>query len=362
MSRHIQPRDDLRALEGYHSPQLDVDVRLNTNESPFAPPLEFVEAWTAAIAAHDYHRYPSRSAEELRTAIGAQYTQPAAGVFAANGSNEVLQTILLTYGGRGRSALVFEPTYALHAHIARLTATTVIEGDRTDTFVIDPDAAAAKIRSERPAISFVCSPNNPTGTVEPCSTVIAMLDAVREVEGLLVVDEAYGDFADWSATELVGDDVPLVVVRTYSKVWSLAGLRLGYCIGPDWAVAELDKVVLPYHLSIEKQLAGVLALQYSAEMRARVASLVEERGRMTTALGDLDGVTVFPSGANFILFRVHGDGAAVWKAMVARSVLVRDFSRWPRVEDCLRVTIGTRAENDAMLAALAEALTEVGIA
>jgi histidinol-phosphate aminotransferase len=362
MTGHIQPRDDLRALEGYHSPQLDVDVRLNTNESPFAPPREFLDSWTAAIAAHDYHRYPSRDAGELRAAIGAQFAQPAARVFAANGSNEVLQTILLTYGGERRAALVFEPTYALHAHIARLTATDVIEGERTDAFVIDPDIAAARIRSERPAISFVCSPNNPTGTVEPRSTVLAMLDAVSEVGGLLVVDEAYGDFADWSAIELVGDDVPLVVVRTYSKVWSLAGLRLGYCIGADWTIAELDKVVLPYHLSIEKQLAGVLALEYGAEMRSRVAALVEERGRLTTALDQLAGVTAFRSGANFVLFRVHGDGAAVWKAMVARGVLVRDFSRWPRVEDCLRVTIGTRAENDAMLAALAGALTEVGIA
>ncbi len=362
MSTHIQPRDDLRALEGYHSPQIEVDVRLNTNESPFAPPEAFVAAWTAAIVAHDYHRYPSRSASELRAAIGAQFDQPEARVFAANGSNEVLQTILLTYGGIDRSVVVFEPTYALHGHIARLTATAVIEGERTDAFLIDPNSAVWQIRADRPAITFVCSPNNPTGTVEPRETVLAMLDAVRDVDGLLVVDEAYGDFADWSAIELVGDDVPLLVVRTYSKVWSLAGLRLGYCIGAEWAIAELDKVVLPYHLSIEKQLAGVLALEYGAEMRTRVAALVDERERLVRALGELAGVTAFPSGANFVLFRVHGDGAAVWKSMVDQGVLVRDFSRWPRVEDCLRVTIGTRAENDAMLAALAAALEEVGIA
>jgi histidinol-phosphate aminotransferase len=361
MSAHIEPRDDLRALEGYHSAQLDVAVRLNTNESPFPPPSRFLDAWTTAIREHDYHRYPDRAASELRTAIGAAFGQPESRVFAANGSNEVLQTLLFTYGGARRSCLVFEPTYALHSHIARLSATTVVEGDRGDDFRIDARDAAERIRALRPAVTFVCSPNNPTGTVEPRATVDAMLAAVSDVHGILVVDEAYGDFADWTAIDRVDDDTPLVVVRTYSKVWSLAGLRLGFCLGPEWAITELDKVVLPYHLSIEKQLAGVLALDYDEEMRARVATLVEERGRITRLLQEIDGITVFPSGANFVLFRVGGDAAAVWKAMVARGVLVRDFSRWPRVEECLRVTIGTTTENDAMLAALRAAMTEVGI-
>ena len=361
MNAHIEPRDDLRALEGYHSPQLDVSVRLNTNESPFAPPAEFLDAWTAAIRTHDYHRYPSRSAGALRESIGATFGQPAARVFAANGSNEVLQTILLTYGGNGRSCLVFEPTYALHSHIARLTATTVLEGVRTDAFLVDPDDAVGRVEHDRPAVTFVCSPNNPTGTVEARTTVEALLEATRARRGLLVVDEAYGDFAEWSAITMVDEEQPLVVVRTYSKVWSLAGLRLGYCVGPEWAIAQLDKVVLPYHLSIEKQLGGVIALRYQSEMRSRVASLVEERGRVFHELTTIDGVTPFPSGANFVLFRVEGDAAAVWKAMVARGVLVRDFSRWPRVEECLRVTIGTPAENGSMLDALRAALIEVGI-
>lgn len=362
MSAHIEPRDDLRALDGYHSPQLDVSVRLNTNESPFAPPTEFLDEWTAAIRDHDHHRYPSRSAGALRAAIGDSFGHPAARVFAANGSNEVLQTILLTYGGSGRRCLVFEPTYALHSHIARITATEVIEATRSDEFAIDAADAVARIAHDRPAVTFVCSPNNPTGTVEGRATVEAMLAAVRAKRGLLVVDEAYGDFAEWSALDLVDDDEPLVVVRTYSKVWSLAGLRLGYCIGPEWAIAELDKVVLPYHLSIEKQLGGVFALRHRSEMRARVAALVEERGRVFSELTAMNGVTPFPSGANFVLFRIEGDAAAVWKAMVARGVLVRDFSRWPRVEECLRVTIGTPAENQAMLDALRVALTEVGVA
>jgi histidinol-phosphate aminotransferase len=357
-----QPRDDLRSLEGYHSAQVDVPVRLNTNESPYAPPTEFMSDWLEALAEADYNRYPDREASELRAVLGQRLGQPAARLFPANGSNEVLQTILLTYGGVGRRALVFEPTYALHAHLARITATEVVVGHRAESLAIDLDAASELIERHRPAIVFVCTPNNPTGTVESREIVSELLRLVARYGGLLVVDEAYGEFAPWSALDLVDDSAPLVVVRTYSKVWSLAAVRLGFGVGPEWLVAELEKVVLPYHLSVPTQLAGRLALAHEREMEARVASLIEERGRLFAALSDLDGIAVFPSGANFLLFRVHGDGRAVWKSLLARGVLVRDFSRWPGLDECLRVTVGTPEENDAFLAALRGTLQEVGAA
>jgi histidinol-phosphate aminotransferase len=357
-----QPRDDLRALDGYHSAQVDVPVRLNTNESPYPPPVEFMSDWLEALAEADYNRYPDRDATELRAALGQRLGQPAARLFPANGSNEVLQTILLTYGGAGRSALVFEPTYALHAHLARITATDVVTGHRSESLAIDLDAATALVERHRPAIVFVCTPNNPTGTVESREVVSELLRLVASCGGLLVVDEAYGEFAPWSALDLVDDSAPLVVVRTYSKVWSLAAVRLGFGVGPEWLVAELEKVVLPYHLSVPTQLAGTLALAHEREMEGRVASLIEERGRVFAALSDLDGITVFPSGANFLLFRVHGDGRAVWKSLLARGVLVRDFSRWPSLDECLRVTVGTPEENNAFLAALRGTLQEVGAA
>jgi len=355
-----QPRDDLRALAGYHSAQVEVPVRLNTNESPYPPPAEFMSEWLAALADAPYNRYPDREAGELRRALAARLVQPAARLFAANGSNEVLQTILLTYGGAGRRALVFEPTYALHAHLARVTATEVVTGHRDENLAIDLEAAAELLERHRPAIVFVCTPNNPTGTVESRELVAELLRMVAHYGGLLVVDEAYGEFAPWSALDLVDDSAPLVVVRTYSKVWSLAAVRLGFGVGPEWLVAELEKVVLPYHLSVPTQLAGRLALRHGRAMESRVASLIEERGRLFSALSDLAGITVFPSGANFLLFRVHGDGRAVWKSLLARGVLVRDFSRWPSLDECLRVTVGTREENDAFLAALRGTLQEVG--
>lgn len=349
----IQPRDDLALMAGYHSPQVEVDVRLNTNEAPESPPPGFVEALQAEIAALDWHRYPDRAYSELRAAIAAHHDVDPACVFAANGSNEVLQTLCLAYGGPGRSVAVFEPTYALHSHIARITGTGVATGERTEDLGIDLAEVRRVIDEAQPAITFLCSPNNPTGMVESEATVREVLGLVP---GLLVVDEAYGQFAPWSALDLVGDDVPLVVTRTYSKTWSMAAARLGYLLGPRQLVEQLDQVVLPYHLDAVKQIAGRLALGYDDAMRSRVAALVEERGRLVARLADLP-VDVWPSGANFVLFRPREhDGADVWKGLLDRSILVRDCSSWPRLDGCLRVTIGTPLEDDAFLAALEEVL------
>ena len=363
-------RDDVALMAGYHSPQLDVAVRLNTNEAPEPPPVEFRQRLTEAIATLDWHRYPDRSAGELRARIaqieglvggttGGTTGGASSGseqVFVANGSNEVLQTVMLAYGGAGRTAVTFEPTYALHGHISRVAGTRVVEGERTDDFALDLDHVGAVIAAERPTVTFLCSPNNPTGMVESEDTVRRVLAMVEAVDGLLVVDEAYGQFAQWSAISLVDEDTPLVVTRTYSKTWSMAAARLGYLIGPSWVVAELDKVVLPYHLDAAKQAAGLIALEFEDQMRARVAALVEERGRVEAAL-DVMAVDRWPSGANFILFRPRSmGGTEVWKAMVDQGVLVRNCAPWPRLGDCLRVTLGTAAENDLFLSALADAL------
>ena len=350
-----EPRDDVALMEGYHSPQVDVSVRLNTNEAPEPPPAGFVEALLDRVARIEWNRYPDRAATALRAGLAAHHGVDPAMVFAANGSNEVLQTLCLAYGGAGRSVAVFEPTYALHSHIARITSTSVAVGERHADFSVDLDEVRRVLASSAPAITFLCSPNNPTGTIDPPDVLAEVLAAAP---GLVVVDEAYGQFAPRSAVADVRPDRPLVVVRTFSKTWSMAAARLGYCVAPPEVVAALEKVVLPYHLDAVKQLAGELALDHEDEMRARVAALVEERGRLVAALADLD-VEVFPSGANFVLFRPRRlDGKEVWQGLLDRSVLVRDCSAWPRLEGCLRVTIGTPAEDDAFLAALTEVLSE----
>jgi histidinol-phosphate aminotransferase len=356
MNVPVAPRDDLGALDGYHSPQLDASVRLNTNESPYPPPAAFVDRWLAALRDTPLNRYPDRDARDLRAALGTHLRQPPSRLFCANGSNEVLQTLLLSYGGQGRRALVFEPTYALHSHIARVSGTGLIVGERRADFTIDPDEARRLIDEHEPTIVFACSPNNPTGTVEDPITIEALFDAT---DALVVVDEAYGEFAPRSALELVRDDGRLVVVRTYSKVWSMAALRLGFAVAPPWVVEQLEQVVLPYHLPTATQIAGRVALDFDDEMHDRVARLVEERERISDALGGIDRITVFPSGANFVLFRVLGDGHELWRELVRRGVLVRDCSGWPRLAECLRVTVGTPEENDTFLTALRESVREV---
>ncbi len=341
-------------MEGYHSPQVDVDIRLNTNEAPVGPPEAFVKEFAAAVEGIAWNRYPDRSASELRAAIASLHGVSADMVFAANGSNEVLQTLLLTFAGPGRTVLTFEPTYQLHSHIARISGASVIEGERRDDFSIDEDQMSLLLHEHDPHVTFLCSPNNPTGTVDPPTTVKT---ALSNTAGLVVVDEAYGQFAPWTALDLVEEETPLAVVRTFSKTWSMAAARLGYLIGPRWLVAELDKVVLPYHLDTAKQIAGVLAVRYRSEMDQRVQELIAERDRVHDELERLD-IDVFSSGANFVLFRPRAmSGSDVWRGLLERRVLIRDCSSWPRLTNCLRVTIGTKSENDAFVERLVEVMS-----
>jgi histidinol-phosphate aminotransferase len=347
-------RPDLQLAEGYHSPQVEAEVRLNTNESPFPPPDAWREELLAALEDVSFHRYPDRPATELRSAVAALHGVTREEVFCANGSNEVLQSVLLAFGGPGRHALVFEPTYALHSHISRITGTGVVEGVRDDDFRIDPADARRLLESARPDITFLCSPNNPTGRAEPRPTVEAVLGAAP---GLVIVDEAYGQFSPWSALELRAPETPgLVVTRTFSKTWAMAGARLGYLVADAGVVRACEAVVLPYHLSAQTQVAGLLALRHVPDMEARVALITEERGRLSASLTDLP-VDTWPSDANFILFRPRDrDADEVWRSLLEQSVLIRNCANWEGLRGCLRVTVGTAEENDRFLNALKESL------
>ena len=357
MSPLVPVRDDLVELTGYHSTQVEAEVRLNTNESPFAPPESWRENLAAELERIEFNRYPDRHATELRQDLAERHGVGPEEVFCANGSNEVLQCLLLAFGGPGRRALLFEPTYALHAHIARLTGTEVVRAGRDEAFRIDLDQLESRAASAAPTVTFVCSPNNPTGGAEDPEVIRRALEVVP---GLVVVDEAYGQFARHSALELrpPASAAPgaegLVVVRTFSKTWAMAAARLGYLIADPAVVEACEAVCLPYHLSSLSQAAGRLALRFEREMESRVALVTEERGRLAAGLAEL-AVEVWPSDANFILFRpTRREARSLWQALLERGVLVRDCSSWEGLTGCLRVTVGAPWENERFLTAMKE--------
>ena len=347
------PRDQIRAMAGYHSPQVDVPVRLNTNESPFPPPEGWVEALSQVVASIEWNRYPDRSAQKLREVIAQRHGVDPSMVFVANGSNEVLQTILLTYAGHGRTVATFEPTYQMYAQIARVTGAEVVVGERRADMTLDAHEIERVMQKHSPSVTFLCNPNNPTGLVEPRENLDVLL---QHATGIVVVDEAYAEFADWSAMDMVSESRPLAVTRTFSKTLSMAALRVGYVVAPTWMVEQLNIAVLPYHLDSFKQAATIAALSFTKEMEERVQLIKSERARIESQLQALD-IDVWSSGSNFVLFRPTSRPAKeVWESLLNDGVLVRDCSSWQRLEGCLRVTVGTPEENALFLDGIKKAV------
>ncbi|MEU7783283.1 MULTISPECIES: histidinol-phosphate transaminase [unclassified Amycolatopsis] len=349
-------REDLRGKSPYGAPQLDVPVRLNTNENPYPPPPELVADVVAAVRAEaaELHRYPDRDALALRQdladylSVSTRVVLSEANVWAANGSNEVLQQILQAFGGPGRTALGFEPSYSMHPIIASGTRTEWVPAPRRPDFTLDTAAAARLIRERRPDIVFVTSPNNPTGGSIPKGELRVVIEAAT---GIVVVDEAYAEFSSRaSAVELLGDyPAQLIVSRTMSKAFAFAGGRLGYLAAAPAVVDALQLVRLPYHLSRLTQAAARAALRHADATLGSVHKLSAERDRVVEALAGL-GFEPVPSDANFVLFGHFPDPGAAWRAYLDAGVLIRD----PGIEGHLRVSIGTPEENDAFLEASKE--------
>ncbi|MDH6577990.1 histidinol-phosphate transaminase [Kitasatospora sp. MAP5-34] len=354
-------RDELRGQSPYGAPQLDVPVQLNTNENPYPLPEPLVAriAERVAEAARNLNRYPDRDAVELREGLAAYLTRTTGfavareQVWAANGSNEVLQQLLQTFGGPGRSALGFEPSYSMHALISRGTGTTWISGPRREDFTVDLDAALVALREHRPDVVFVCSPNNPTGTAVAAETVLALYDAAQAVKPtMVIVDEAYVEFSHRASLLPMLEGRPhLVVTRTMSKAFGAAGLRLGYLAADPAVVDAVQLVRLPYHLSAVTQATALACLEHTDTLLGYVERLKAERDRLVDALRGL-GLEVTDSDANFIQFGRFADTHAMWQAILDRGVLVRDNG----VPGRLRVTAGTPAENDAFLDAVRTSL------
>ncbi|TMK23169.1 MAG: histidinol-phosphate transaminase [Actinobacteria bacterium] len=353
--RPVEIRDDLRALPPYRAPQVDAPMRLNTNESPWPPPEGMMKDLAERVSRLALNRYPDREAKALRDGLGARFAWPGAGVWAANGSNEIMQTLLLAFGGPRRDVLLFQPTYAMHDHIARVTGTRVIERRAHEPWVLDPEEVARAVGETEPAITFVCSPNNPTGTAQGLDVVRAALDARR---GLVVVDEAYAEFGGESATTILGRHDRLAVVRSFSKSWRLAGARIGYLLAQPWMIEALQVVRLPYHLSALTQACGEVAVRHAGATLSAVEEIVAERDRLAKEMQRVRSVEVFPSAANFLLFRTPAEGTPLWRSLADRGVLIRDFSTMPGLERCLRVTVGSSEQNAAFVEALRGVLTD----
>ncbi|MCM4081486.1 histidinol-phosphate transaminase [Paractinoplanes hotanensis] len=341
-------RDDLRGRTPYGAPQLDVAVRLNTNENSYPLPDVVVDAIAKAVQAElrDLNRYPDRDAVALRADL-ADYLGhglTSANTWAANGSNEVQQQLLQAFAGPGRTALGFGPSYSMHPLLAQGTGTRWIGALRDPDFGLTPAAALTQIDEHDPDLIFLCSPNNPTGTALDPEVVTAVLEAAR---GLVVVDEAYAEFArpgTPSALALLPGHPRLVVSRTMSKAFGFAGGRLGYLAADPAVVDAVQLVRLPYHLSALTQAAARAALSQRDALLATVEVIKQQRDRIVTTLRSR-GTKVADSDANFVLFEVGGDQKVAWQRLLDRGVLIRDVG----LPGWLRVTAGTPAETDTFL-------------
>jgi histidinol-phosphate aminotransferase len=357
-------REDLRGVTPYGAPQLDVPVRLNTNENSYPVPSEVVEEITRAVAAvaADLNRYPDREFTDLRTALAAYLTDTSGGddvtvtpeqVWAGNGSNEVLQHLVLAFGGPDRIALGFTPAYSMHPIISGSVGTTWVDGLRGqggEPFDLTVESAVAQVREHEPHLVFLCSPNNPTGTALGLDVVEAVYGAAERA--IVVVDEAYAEFArpgTPSALTLLEGRPRLVVTRTMSKAFAFAGGRLGYLAADPALVDALRRVRLPYHLSAPTQSIAMAALRHAGSLLGTVEVIKAQRDRIVEQLVTL-GLEPVPSDANFVLFGGLSDAAQTWRDLLDRGVLVRDVG----IPHYLRVTAGTPAETDAFLAAMAE--------
>jgi len=351
-------RESLAPLSAYGAPQVDAEATLNTNENPFSLSPELVSAIAARISqvAANLNRYPDRDARELRSGLASYINElsgtslSASQVWVANGSNEIIQSLFLAFGDR--PAIGFLPSYSMHPLIARVTSTEWVDGKRRSDFSLDIDSVITQIAQAAPALTFITTPNNPTGEAISIDDIEKI---AQIVPGLLVVDEAYAEFSDQrSAVTLIEKYPQIVVVRTMSKAFSFAGARVGYLLAHPSVVDAMMLVRLPYHLSTLTQGAALVALDFKDELLSGVAVLRAERDRVASSLREM-GLTVLPSQANFLLFSgFQTSSPQLWQEMLDRGILIRDVG----LSGYLRTTIGTSAENDKFLHALRECLAK----
>ncbi|MEI6648234.1 MAG: histidinol-phosphate transaminase [Actinomycetes bacterium] len=352
-------REDLRSLSAYGAPQIENVLHLNTNENPYPLPSEVSQAIISRIGevVSTLNRYPDRDAIRLRSLLSGYINSLSKTAFselniwAANGSNEVLQTLLLACGGGASLALGFTPSYSVHPLIARITGTPWQSGHREKDFGLDVKEAINQIREIRPRLIFITTPNNPSGTITTFADLELLAIAAKEISALLIVDEAYQEFSDErSAVELINEYPHVVVTRTMSKAFAFAGARVGYLIARSEVIEAMLIARLPYHLSALTQAVAEVAIEHRELLQAEVQALVAERIRVAAEMSEL-GLEVVPSGANFLLFSgFSAPSEEIWQRFLDHGVLIRDVG----LPGYLRTTIGTESENNRFLTVLKE--------
>jgi histidinol-phosphate aminotransferase len=347
-------KPEVRALKAYSLAAREARVKINQNENPFELPDELKREVLAQALVRPWGRYPDFDPKELCAALAAFAGWREDGVLAGNGSNELIEALLLVTVGAGTSVVIPEPTFTLYGLLTGVLGGQVERVRLRADFRYDASALARAAREKGAALTIVCSPNNPTGSLLEPAGVESLC---RETEGLVVVDEAYHEFAEASVVPLLERHANLVVLRTFSKAMAMAGLRVGYLLAAPRLVAEINKARLPYNLNFFSQLAALAVLRRPDAIRDSVRRLRRLREELMATLGALPGITVHPSQANFFLLELHeADPKGVFEALYAQGILVRDVTGYPGLERCLRISVGSEEENDALGRALQQAL------
>ncbi len=348
----------VRGLRAYTLSPDRAAVKINQNENPWDAPQGLKEESLRRLRAREWSRYPDFVPQSLHEKLARFAGWTPDGVIAGNGSNELIQALLMVTIGEGRRVLICEPTFALYRQVATVLGGEVISVPLTSALTYDPDALLHAIKRDEPDVTIICSPNNPTGCVMSDDELSRLLEATN---GIIAVDEAYFEFAGHTVVPLLEAHKNLVVFRTFSKAMAMAALRVGYLLAAPELAREIGKAVLPYNLNAVSQTIAETAVEmYDETLLPLVQKIINERQRLLGELGNIEGLTVVPSQANFMLLRFSNvEPPRVFKELLQRDILVRDVSSYPMLDDCLRISVGTPEENDKLLAALREIVREL---
>jgi histidinol-phosphate aminotransferase len=345
-------KDSVRTLRPYTLSPDRASVKLNQNENPWDAPIEIKQETLRRISERAWSRYPDFIPQRLHERLAEFSGWTAQGIIAGNGSNELIQAVLMVTIGPGKRVLISEPTFALYRQITTVLGGEVVRVSLTSELTYDSDALLGAVQSTQPDVTIVCSPNNPTGCVMETSDLAALLEASN---GLVVVDEAYFEFSGQTAVTLLPRYSNLIVLRTFSKAMAMAALRVGYLLACPDLVREIAKAVLPYNLNVVSQTAASVAIEmFESKLVPLIRTICAERDRLYEELRRIPGLTPVPSRANFIVTRSQLEARGVFNELLKRDILIRDVSKYPLLQDYFRVSVGTPEENDLLLDALRE--------